>query len=454
MASVRKKEFVPRQSVVNFVGRRARSTMWALLISASVLLGFSIPSHAASTYAVIYSFIGTDTVTQFDGDLPMAGVVADSSGNLYGTTEVGGANDAGTVFQLTPPATSGAPWTETILFSFNGSTGTGANPFASLLASKKVTLYGTVTNGFTNAAGGVFSLTPPATTGGAWTETVPHVFATGGTDGLTPTANLIPGPLGLAFGTTSAGGTSGLGAVFALKRPTTAGGSWAEKVIHSFTGGPDGQAPASSLLAAGRLMYGTTPFGGAGTACNNGCGSVFALATPSSPGGPWTERVIYSFTAGSDGFKPSAALTIDKTGTIYGTAGGGAFGAGTVFSLTPPSSGHSAWTENTLYSFAGNSDGSDPDVGGLVIGSGGVLYGTTIGGGTEDFGTVFSLTPPATAGGLWTKTILHSFADGTDGADPLGGLLLSNGTLYGVTLFGGGSANCPTGCGTVFQVTL
>lgn len=453
MALNRIKEFIAHRSAAKLVRARARSLAWALVIALCVLLAFSAPSGATPIYSIVYSFTGSNGTTAFDGEIPLGGVIADSStGNLYGTTALGGANGAGTVFQLTPPATSGSPWTESVLFSFDGLNTTGGNPVAALLENIDGTLYGTVLNGFTDAQGGVFALTPPAIAGGSWTESVLHVFAANGSDGLAPTANLIFGSNGsFLLGTTSAGGTSGLGTAFGLNPQSV---SLDERVIHSFTGSPDGQSPANGLVLGFRSLYfGTTPFGGTGTACLGGCGTVFALAPPSGKRRNWGQQVIYSFTRGADGYLPLAGLVADSSGILYGTAAGGGNGAGTVFSLTPPSRSQRQWTETTLYSFLPTSDGDAPEVGSLVIGDGGVLYGTTIGGGGV-LGTVFSLTPPTTPGGQWTEAILHRFTGGSDGAQPLGGLFLFNNTIYGVTQFGGGSRNCPTGCGTVFQVTL
>jgi len=125
---------------------------------------------------------------------------------------------------------------------------------------------------------------------------------------------------------------------------------------------------------------------------------------------------------------------------------------GTVFSLTPPSSTGGSWTEAVLYRFAGSpSDGSNP-FSGVVIGSGGVLYGTTRLGGSLDNGTVFSLTPPVSPGGSWTESVLYNFTGASDGNGPEGVVIGSGGVLYGTTS-GGGNPICDFGCGTVFSLT-
>lgn len=142
---------------------------------------------------------------------------------------------------------------------------------------------------------------------------------------------------------------------------------------------------------------------------------MFSLAPPGSAGEAWTETVLHSFNGG-DGNNPEASPVASPGGVLYGTtAGGGASEAGTVFSLSPPASAGGSWTETVIHSFIG-SDGTTPE-GGLAIHSG-VIYGTTNGGGASGLGTVFSLTPPASFGGSWTEAVLHSFGGGHDGSGP------------------------------------
>ena len=164
-------------------------------------------------------------------------------------------------------------------------------------------------------------------------------------------------------------------------------------------------------------------------------------------------KTLYSFTGGSDGGDPRAGVVIGKGGVLYGTAETGGVGGGTVFQLTPPASPGGAWTETVLYDFSPpGSDGGYPWAT-VTVGSGGVLYGTTFGGGTGPAcsggcGTVFSLTPPASPGGAWTETVLHSFTGGSDGERPTAGVVIGSGSvLYGTTSSGGTS-----GYGTVFAL--
>src|SRR5260370_6321423 len=141
-----------------------------------------------------------------------------------------------------------------------------------------------------------------------------------------------------------------------------AGSDSSEKVLYSFRGGSDGAYPVGALVAdkAGNL-YGTTSEGGSSN-CSAGCGVVFELTPPSTQGGAWTETVLYRFTGGSDGAAPESNLIFDAVGNLYGTTAGGgdASSDGTVFQLTPPSTPGGTWTETVLYRFAGGSDGKIP----------------------------------------------------------------------------------------------
>ena len=271
--------------------------------------------------------------------------------------------------------------------------------------------------------------------GGTWTEKVLHNFGSG-TDGKTPYAGLIFDAAGNLYGTTLAGGTNGAGTVFELT--PAGGGTWTEKVLWSFGNGTDGYSPSGSLIfdAAGNL-YGTTQYGGTSIS-----GTVFEL-TPAA-GGTWTEKVLWSFGSGADGAYPPDGLIFDAAGNLYGTAyHGGAHGYGTVFELTPAGGG--TWTEKVLWSFGNGMDGGYPESG-LIFDAAGNLYGTTFSKGSDGGGTVFELTPAA--GGTWTEQVLHNFGSGTDGAKPYAGLVLdAAGNLYGTTYLGGSY-----GGGTVFRL--
>ncbi len=274
---------------------------------------------------VIYSF------GNFPGDgvNPNAGLLAARPG-FYGVTFGGGANGRGTVFQLTPPSDPGNAWTETILYSFAAS-GDAAFPSSELVMDKNGNLYGTTTLGGANNLGAVYEVSPPAVAGDPWIETV--IFSFSGTDGTLPAGHLLLDASGTLYGTTDGGGASAEGTVFQLAPPVAPGDPWKETVLYSFSGGADGSNPTAGVVMdkKGRL-YGTAQHGGSGGPKFGGV--VFVLNPPVAAGDPWTETVLHSF-SGPDGFLPTSLLTLRKDG-IYGTtAQGGLFGTGTVFVLKP-----------------------------------------------------------------------------------------------------------------------
>ncbi|MGA2761540.1 MAG: choice-of-anchor tandem repeat GloVer-containing protein, partial [Candidatus Cybelea sp.] len=298
-----------------------------------------------------------------DGAYPLANLIFDSSGNLYGTTYSGGVHLSGTVFELTPEATAG--WTEKLLYAFGSRSEDGMFPNAGLTLDGSGNLYGTTYKGGTGSSGTVFELTPKASSGR--TEKVLHSFGQG-KDGASPYASLIIDTAGNLYGTTFYGGVDGAGTVFELT--PEAGGKWVEKVLHSFNG-KDGKNPSASLIfdALGNL-YGPTEV------------SIFELMPKT--GGGWTEKLLYNF--GS-----TAGLIFDGAGKLYGTTYvGGTNGYGTLFELTREADGK--WKYLVVYSFLGGVDGANPFAG-LVLDASGNMYGTTYYGGTEGQGTVFEFTP-------------------------------------------------------------
>ena len=266
-----------------------------------------------------------------------------------------------------------------------------------------------------------------------------HTF-TNQADGGTSGAGVIVSASGVLYGTASSGGTNGLGTVFSLTPPVT-GKIWAQATLWAFTGGADGAMPEGALIADSTgALYGTTTGGGTGVA-----GTVFKLTPPGSGQTAWTETTLYSFMHGTDGGAPTVGLIADASGALYGTTGSYGAGFGTVFKLTPPAKGQTAWTETTLLSFDGGANGGVP-LGSLLIDSAGNLYGTASHGGTNAVdGIVFELSP---SGGSYTETVLWNFT-GADGAHPASALIADTaGDLYGTTAFGGAYAG-----GTVFELS-
>jgi uncharacterized repeat protein (TIGR03803 family) len=251
--------------------------------------------------SVLHAFTGG-----VDGGTPDSGLIHDGQGNLYGTTSVGGAFNAGTVFKIAP---SGL---ETVLYSFSGG-GDGGLPYASLILDTEGNLYGTTAFGGAANLGTVFQLTPTGA------ENVLHSFI-GGADGANPySAGLLRDERGNLYGATYFGGAGTVGTIF---RVTSTG---AENVLHSFSG-TAGEFPFGGLVRdAKNNLYGTTELGGA-----YGYGTVFELTARGR------ETVLYSFTGYKDGAYPFGGVVRDAKGNLYGTSsGGGPVGRGLVFKIAP-----------------------------------------------------------------------------------------------------------------------
>ncbi len=260
----------------------------------------------------IYGFGGgTDGGTPRYGDL-----IFDSSGNMYGTASLGGANGDGVVFKATGP---GDNWTEVPIYAFAGSPD-GATPYNGLVFDNAGNLYGTTFEGGTSGTGTIFELSP---SNGGWTEQVIYNF-TGENDGGYPIAGLIFDNAGNLYGATSENGSGGGGTVFQL---APNGSSWTFNLLYSFSGvGECGPWASLNFDSQGNL-WGTTGCDGA-----NSDGNVFELTA-----GTWTYSSIYDFTGGNDGSDPIARPVFDSAGNVYGTtSNGGQNGIGTVWEITNP----------------------------------------------------------------------------------------------------------------------
>jgi uncharacterized repeat protein (TIGR03803 family) len=442
--------------------RTLRNLGVAFLFITWVTLLLAPGAGAQSKYKTLYKFRpGVDGRSQ-------SGLIFDQSGNLYGTTVQGGANGLGTVFKLTP--SSDGSWTESVLYSFCSLTNCadGSAPVAGVIVDEAGNLYGTTiyggstSNSICNGCGVVFELIPNAD--GSWTESVLYSFCSLRlcVDGAEPASGVTFDQTGNLYGTTTIGGPSsacglfGCGTVFKLTHGSS--GSWTESVLHgfcSFKNCADGEVSFAGVVFDGvGNLYGTTSEGGNLSQClGHGCGVVFEL-TPKA-GGSWKEDILHSFTGGRDGAVPEDSMLFDGSGNLYGTAhlGGnltqcGGFNCGVVFELTPDS--HGSWEEKVLHSFDGG-DGDGPFAS-LALDRAGNLYGTTIFGGdlnlcgSNGCGVVFELTPNSNGG--WTETVLHRFLD-HPGADPGAGVILdAAGNVYGAT-----SGDGSTTFGSVFEIT-
>ena len=369
-------------------GSLRHSGVRTAVLAISLLLASGV-AHAQTRLDVVTAFGPTDP------QAPVAPLVQGADGNFYGTTPQGGTSNAGTVFQVTP---AGAL---TLLYSFTGA-GDGGYPSAGLIQGTDGNFYGTTSQGGAANAGTVFQMTPIGSL------TILYSFM--GTDGAYPYAGVIQGTDGNLYGTTSQGGAYGAGTIFQLSPIGTV------SVLYSFTGGADGAYPYGGLIQ-GRdgNFYGTTSQGGA-----SGAGTIVEV----TPAGVLTP--LYSFTGGTDGAFPYASLLQGTDGNFYGTTyQGGASNFGTAFQLTPGGS------FTVVHAFSGGPDGAYPFAG-LVQGTDGNLYGTTLSGGSSDVGTVFLLTP--TGAGI----VLYSFTGGDDGAYPGANLIqATDGSFYGTAQSGG-----------------
>ncbi|MGA2411288.1 MAG: choice-of-anchor tandem repeat GloVer-containing protein [Candidatus Binataceae bacterium] len=299
-----------------------------------------------------FTFGGNST----DANTPAGNLIFDKWGNLYGTTNGGGVNGVsffgeGTVFELSPPSGKSKQWNERVLWSFGTGTDDGTFPLAGLIADKWGNLYGTTIFGGANGYGTVFELSPPIGQQTQWNESVLWSFGNSDNDdGAYSTASLIFDKWGNLYGTTNNGGSAGSalfvdGTVFELRPPVGQQSQWSERLLWSFIGEPapgfnlafpDGEGPSASLIFDkwGNL-YGTTGSGGAFSRFQGG--TVFELSPPAGQQAPWSERLLWSFSPDGDGYNPYSNLITDEWGNLYGTTrfgGANCLVCGTVFKLS------------------------------------------------------------------------------------------------------------------------
>jgi uncharacterized repeat protein (TIGR03803 family) len=393
------------------------------------LLAMLATSAWASTEKVLWNFSGGS-----DGSEPWSNYfIADAKGNLYSVTASGGSYSAGVVFMLTPAGG------ESVLYEFKGqSSGDGASPHGRLAFDAQGNLYGTTQGGGTNDTGTVYELTPAQ--GGGWTEQVLYTFSAAGTDGSNPSAGVVIAKDGTMYSTAANGGAGGAGAIFSLKKTSK---GWKQKVIHSLNYPADGGYPYDGLMmdASGNL-YGAAPSGGSSgygviyrlshgkqgwteTVIHNftdqngdgsglywidlisdGAGNIYGATSfggTNTTGTVWelvyskskktyAESILYEFGASGsgDGNNPYGGLVMDSKGNLYGTTvNGGTSGIGMVYQLTKQGK---AWKETALHEFAGGADGSQP-TGNLYIDGKGRLYGMAEMGGSSNQGVAYRVKP-------------------------------------------------------------
>jgi uncharacterized repeat protein (TIGR03803 family) len=387
---------------------RVLAVMFASLALPLVLAG----SGSAQTFT---------TITYFsDGSSVLSALIQGRDGNLYGTSNDGGAGGQGSVFKVTPTGFL------TTLHSFCSESNCtdGYYPFSTLSLGTDGNFYGTTQNGGANGTGVVFKIT----TGG--TYTVLHSF--GGADGSYPDAGPALGADGNFYGTTSSGGISNGGTVFKISPSGTF------TTLHSFSGN-DGVGPAAPLIqGTDRNFYGTTLSGGTSNACSAGCGTVFRI----TPDGKFVSLHSLAYT---DGQAPYAPLVQAADGAFYGTTleGGnvdwhGCYGGcGTIFKIT------SGGTFATVHKFDGSDGGRT--YAGLVQATDGNVYSETEG---VSSGEIFKLTLPNAI------TTLYTFSASSQGGGTTPVVQGTSGKFYGTYGVPGAVFSFDTGLGPFVAFVL
>ncbi|HEX4160288.1 MAG TPA: choice-of-anchor tandem repeat GloVer-containing protein [Rhizomicrobium sp.] len=350
------------------------------------------------TYTVLHNFTGGPG----DGQDATAEPTLDKSGNIYGVTEEGGANDAGALFEIT------AGGSESLLHSFGGA-GDGTAPDGAVSIDSSGNIIGTTNYGGASDNGTIWELAAKGT------YSVLHSFAAD--EGNFVRGHLVQDKKGNFYGTALFGGTPGYGTVFeySAKGKLT--------ILHAFDA-TDGEYPEHGVVMdKDGNLYGATAFGGA-----DDNGTVYKISSK----GSFTS--LYSFTGGADGGFIYGGIGIDKKGNLYGsTVSYGASGNGTVFKMT------SAGALTTLYNFTGGADGGGPEGDTLVVGKN--IYGAATTGGSSGDGGIYEVTTKG------KETMVQSF-DAADGDGYSAGLTASGKFFYGTTAGGG-----TDGYGVVFSLT-
>jgi uncharacterized repeat protein (TIGR03803 family) len=417
------------------------------LLASGAIAGALIPAAwAASPHTTpIYQF----KENLSDGLNPVGNLATDTAGNLYGVTEnIQGEPLSGTVFKLEKPLPGKLARSQTILYSFTGGAD-GGDPVAGLLSTSRG-LYGVNSYGGLGY-GTIFKLTPPTVSGAPWAETTLHQFL-GHRGGIAPAGGLTMSATGGLVGATGYGGLPShackdytCGLVYELREKKN--GTATFKVLHYFTNSPDGSDPIGNLVAdTTGALYGTTVFGGAA-----GCGTVYKLIPPPDGQGEWSEQVIYSMTCSTTG-EALAGPTLDAAGNLYQTTtNGGESGNGVIFKLTRPTADATEWTYSSVFEFTGGSLGVGP-ISPVTIDAHGHLYGTTEPAIGPDFGIAYDLAPPVSGNGPYTETVLKAFT--RVDYESFGGFFVdSSGNLFGTATVSQSEYICPTCAGAVYEIT-
>ncbi|HEX3430818.1 MAG TPA: choice-of-anchor tandem repeat GloVer-containing protein [Rhizomicrobium sp.] len=419
----------------------SRANLVMVSFSAGALLCGS--DAEAWTLKTLYSFCSENGCT--DGTAPAAGLLQDASGNLYGTTEAGGAYNDGVVFALIP---NGRKWKYKVLHSFCYSCGDGTNPVASLIIDTNGNLYGTTGQSGPTGCGTAFRLSPNADRS-KWKEKTLYAASCAPSGNSVLTGLTYVGAASGApydgtsplYGTTNSGGT-GYGTIYRIMPKGT---KWKETDLYAFcpeagSGCVDGENPGALILDAKGNLYGNTLYGGSA-----GAGTAYQLV-PNADRTKWTEHIIYNFCSAAsctDGANPEGALVMNGAGDLFGTVTAAAGESGGVYELAER---RKIWGETLLCTFLTGKcgEGYFPQAG-VIVDASGNLYGTNSAGGSGLEGTVFEWNGSA------VKTLYNfcTAANCADGALPIAPLLMDgSGNLYGTAVEGGSGNNG----GTVFEL--
>lgn len=373
------------------------------------------PGTTPPGYLVLHNFSSDAS----DGQGPRSRLLEATDGVLYGTTVGGGTGGFGTVFRVNKDGSG-----YTVLRGFSIKDDEGRNPGGTLLEGTDGRLYGTTRFRGASSPGTVFAMNKD---GGGYTNL--HSFSASDGDGAQPLAGVVEGPDGRLYGTTSAGGTDGVGTIFNLNKDGT---GYALLLSFAATGG-DGQSPWAGLTASGDgWLYGTTVAGGP-----DNVGTAFKVRQDGSG-----YVILHGFAStGGDGRNPFANLIEGTDGWLYGsTRFGGGGGKGTVFRLSKDGTGYLRLRE--FSAIAG--EGGEPWATGVAID--GQIYGIAYVGGVDAGALVFRMGRDGS-----NYTILRNLP-GADigGQHPFAGLTQGrDGALYG-TMESGGTGEA----GTVFRLPL
>ena len=362
-------------------------------------IAFSGQAWASPPEQSLYSFTGPD------GYYPSGAPVLDRHGNLFGVTASGGeANNDGVVYELSPPSTSGQPWTYTQLYAFTGGTD-GSGPVDALVLNKSGDLIGVTNKAGASGNGTVFELSPSKS---GYTFQVLHAFT--GTDGANPTHGVTLDQNGTAYGVTFGGGTAGNGVIYKLTPPAKKGAAWSFVKIHELTSADGTSGPYGLVTIKNGTLYGAT---------HSGYGAIYRLRLSSR-----AFSVIYAFNGGADGAYPTS-VTFDPNNVLVGaTSGAGNSNKGTVYQLRQKDN---AWIENTVASFDGQSCGEAFT--NLYVATDGNYFGTA-----NYPGCIFEV--KISASGTSGKII--SLDSELKSAAPLGGVAVNaKGDLFGTDSQGG-----------------